>query len=196
MIRLSLLICALAAPLAAQDIRPSDATRLADFDTAAGSALLQALAGGSRGDVDLLQEIMSGTPLAPIATSLPGEWSCRALKLGGLTALTVYAPFACTITADGTAFRIDKTTGSQQLTGRIALSEGGMILTGVGYVADTVPPAYDDLPDDFTSDGTVWPIVGRVEQTAPDRARILMPRPALESDFDILSLTRDAAPAD
>lgn len=195
MIRLSLLLCALAGPVLAQDdIRPPDAVRLAEFDAAAGAALLQAMAAGGRGDVDLLQEVLSGVPLAPIATTLPGDWACRTLKLGKTTPLTIYAPFACTITADGAGFRIDKNTGSQQLTGYISLDEHGMILTGVGHVADTPPPAYADLPDDFVSDGTVWPIIGRVEQTAPDRVRILMPRPALESDFDILSLTRDAAP--
>ena len=34
-------------------------------------------------DVDMLQEVLSGVRMSPLATTLPGEWSCRTLKLGG-----------------------------------------------------------------------------------------------------------------
>ncbi|SEM67699.1 protein of unknown function [Loktanella fryxellensis] len=150
------------------------------------------MAGGTRGDVDLLQDALAGTPVSPIQTSLPGDWTCRTLKLGGLTDLTVYAPFACTITADGTGFVIDKTTGSQRLTGRIDLIEGAMILTATGFVADATPLPYAELPPENESDGTLWPIVGVVTQAEPDHVRILMPQPLLESDLDILDLRRVA----
>ncbi len=172
-------------------LRPSDAERLATFDAAAGGAVLQALAGGSRGDVDALQDIMAGSPVAPIMTRLAGDWTCRTLKLGGdLNDLVAYAPFACRIRQAGAAFAFDKLTGSQRLTGRIDMIDGRMILTGTGFVDGTDAIPYADLPDDFASDGTVWPVVGRVEQPAPDRVRILMPWPALESQFDILDLRR------
>lgn len=179
----------------ASPIRGADQARLDAFDATAGSALLQALAGGGLGDVDLLQEVLSGTALAPLATSLPGDWTCRTLKLGGdLSALVTYAPFDCTITADGAAFVIDKTSGSQRLTGQITLVDGAMILTGTGYVTDTAPLPYADLPPENTSDGTLWPVVGIVTQPEPDRIRILMPQPLLESDLDILDLRRKPAP--
>ncbi|MCB5199497.1 DUF4893 domain-containing protein [Loktanella sp. TSTF-M6] len=191
MLRTAVCLALLASPLAAQDmLRPADQVRLDALDAAAGSALLTALAGGGRGDVDLLQEVMEGAPLAPIQTTLPGDWQCRTLKLGGEAALVVYAAFDCTITTDGDGFILTKTTGSQRLTGRITLAPEGMVLTATGHVAEVEPIAYADLADDFETDGTLWPIVGRVEQPAPDRARILMPLPALESEFDVLSLRR------
>ncbi|WP_165351939.1 DUF4893 domain-containing protein [Salipiger sp. IMCC34102] len=175
-------------------IRPEDAERLQVLSSSAGAGFLQALAGGSRGDVDHLQEVMAGTPVAPIETTLAGDWSCRMLNLGGISPLVVYAPFDCRITADEDGFVLEKTTGSQRMTGRITLRPEGMVLLGTGYVDDRAPVAYDDLPMEFETDGTLWPVVGVVEQTGPDRARILMPDPALESVFDVLDLRRTPPP--
>ena len=181
--------------VALAQVRAADTARLDAFDATVGAALLQAFAGGARGDLDLLQEVLAGTPTAPLATTLPGDWSCRTLKVGGdLNALVTYAPFDCTIAADGAGFIIEKTSGSQRLTGRIDLIDGRMILTGTGYVTVTAPVPYADLPADNTSDGTLWPVVGIVEQPDPDRIRILMPQPLLESHLDILDLRRRAAP--
>ena len=134
-------------------------------------------------------------PFAALVTTLPGDWSCRTLKLGGdLNARINYAPFDCTITPDGITFRLEKTFGSQQLTGLIALTDGRMILTGTGYVAETEPTPYADLPRENNNNGTIWPVVGEVIQPDPDRIRILMPKPVLESDLDILDLRRKPAP--
>lgn len=176
-------------------VRDADRARLDAYDATVGAALLQALAGGARGDLDLLQEVLAGTPVAPLETTLAGNWSCRTLKAGGdLNALVVYAPFDCSISADAAGFVIEKTSGSQRLTGRIDLIDGRMVLTGTGYVTDTTPVLYADLPADNRSDGTLWPIVGIVEQSAPDRIRILMPQPMLESHLDIMDLRRRPAP--
>ena len=195
MIRAALLALLLPTTTMAQ-VRDADVARLDAFDATVGAALLEAFAGGARGDLDLLQEVLSGQPVAPLATTLPGDWDCRTLKAGGLTALTAYAPFDCTITADGAGFIIDKTSGSQRLTGRIDLIDGRMVLTGTGFVTDTPPVPYADLPPENTSDGTVWPVVGVVEQPTPDRIRILMPQPLLESNLDLLDLRRKpVAPA-
>ena len=193
MIRAALLALLLPTAAAAQ-IRDADAARLDAYDATVGTALLTAFAGGARGDLDLLQEVLAGTPVPPLATTLPGDWTCRTLKLGGLTALTAYAPFACTITADGAGFVIEKTTGSQRLSGRIDLIDGRMVLTGTGYVDGTAPVPYADLPPENVSDGTLWPVVGIAEQPDTDRIRILMPQPVLESDLDILDLRRKPAP--
>ncbi|MCF7699627.1 DUF4893 domain-containing protein [Loktanella sp. M215] len=192
------ILCLPGMAVAQQDdlgLHPADQARLDGFDATVGKALLQAFAGGRLGDVDQLQEVLSGQPVAPLETTLQGNWTCRMLKVGGdLNPLVVYAPFDCEIAADGTGFTVEKVSGSQRLTGRIALLDGQMVLTGTGYVTDTTPVAYADLPQDTTGDGTLWPVVGVAEQVAQDRIRILMPKPVLESDLDILDLRRKPAP--
>lgn len=190
MLRSLALLMLLAAPATAQDIRPQEATRLAAFDTHFGTAMRQAMAEGSRGDVDLLQEALSGLAIPALRTSLEGDWKCRTIKMGGLVGLTTYAPFNCRFTADGNGFIFEKLTGSQRTIGRVAIQDGQMIYVGVGYVADATPTPYADLPDGDWGDGEQQPQVAVVEQSDGDRARLMFPAPTVESLFDLLYLTR------
>ena len=191
MIRLSSFLLALLASTAiAQDMRPSEAARLAAFEASAGAAILGALAQGARGDVDLLQEALSGAPLSPIQTTLVGDWSCRTLKLGGDAPLVSHAAFNCRITPDGPRFTLEKTTGSQRTSGTIQLLDGRMIYLGVGTLNDAPPRRYADLHPAFIGTKTVQPQVGIVEQSGPNNVRIMFPAPIIESDFDVLWLTR------
>ena len=191
MIRAAMLLATLAGPAGAQAmLREADQTRLDTLTASAGAGLLRAMANGARGDVDRLQEALAGAPIAPIRTTLAGEWQCRMIKTGEVPPLVVYAPFLCRITADGADFRFEKLTGSQRIAGRIGLRDEGMVLTGAGYVEGTGPIDYSDFAEDFETDGTLWPIVGIVEQVSDTRARILMPWPLVDSAFDVLELTR------
>lgn len=192
MIRSFLLTIAVAGAAQADEapMRAQEKLRLDGFQASAGKALLQALSQGTLGDVDQLQEALFGTPLAPLATTLAGEWDCRTFKLGGTAPLTVYAQFKCAFEPDGTAFTFEKLTGSQRTIGRVTMQDRTMIYLGVGYVADEVPMAYADLPPEDFGDGTYQPQVGIVEQMGPTTARILFPAPVNESDFDLLYLTR------
>lgn len=183
----------LAAPLVADDtaMRVQEQVRFEGFHDSAGRAILQAMSDGARGDVDWLQEALSGEPVLALETTLSGEWECRTLKLGGAVPLVVYAPFRCVFAPDGSAFTFEKVSGSQRMIGRVTLQDRKMIYLGVGYVADAEPMDYADLPMGDFGDGTYQPQVGVVEQTGPNTARILFPAPLNESLFDVLYLTRD-----
>lgn len=171
-------------------MRPNEAARLAAFDATFGQAIRAALAQGRRGDVDTLQEALSGTPIPPLATTLPGDWRCRTIKLGGIAPLTVYAPFDCRITPDGTTFEFAKRSGSERTSGTIKLIDGQMIYLGVGTVGDAPPRAYDSLHPAFRGTDTLAPQIAVVEQAGPNHIRMLFPAPINESVFDILYLTR------
>lgn len=172
-------------------MRADDYRRLVDIDRSAGLALRQALAGGAAADVQALTAAMAGTALSPEdgAEHLQGDWSCQMMKLGKIGPLVVYPPFSCRIGADG-AF--EKLTGSQRTAGTILRWEGQLIYLGAAYIAGDTPPAYADLPDqvDIQATPQIVPDAGIVEVTGPDRARILFPQPWLESDMNLLSLTR------
>lgn len=188
---LALILAVLASPLAAQDtLRPEDAARLDGFKTAAGDAFLQAFSGGTPSDVDALATALSGTADIAFDPSLIGEWNCRTMKLGGLAPLTVYTNFRCRFAAGSTGFTFEKLSGSQRTKGVIQLRDGRAIYTGVGFVAGEDPPAYTELPANFTSDGKIQTDIAVFERISPTRARLMFPSPANESDFDILELTR------
>ncbi len=176
--------------LAETSIRPEDAARLARYDAAAGYALLQALAKGAPKELVALTTALAGEPQAVFDETLNGNWNCRMLKLGGLAELVVYTPFKCRFTIRNNGFGFEKLTGSQLTRGEVTLIDGRAVYLGVGYVAGQNPPAYADLPADFKSDGSVQTDVAILERVSETRARLLFPSPAVESDFDILELTR------
>lgn len=183
-------LCAGLPAVAQSDLRPGDAARLDGFQTSAGRGLLQALSGGAPDDVATLIKALSGPPQVAFDETLAGDWSCRTMKLGGLTALGVYRPFKCRFTLRADGFFFEKLTGSQRTRGTISLREGRAVYVGVGYVSDATPIDYADLPADFTSDGRMQTDVAVFERISPSQARLMFPAPANESDFDILELTR------
>ncbi len=178
-------------PAMAQTIlRDQDAARLNNFATSAGDALLQALSGGAGDDIKTLTQALSGTAQIAFDETLHGDWNCRTMKLGGISPLVVYSPFKCRFGIENDGFTFEKLTGSQRTKGKVTLRDGRAVYVGVGFVAGLTPPAYDDLPPDFTSDGSVQTDVAILERISPTRARLMFPSPAVESDFDILELTR------
>ena len=172
-------------------MRADDFQRLTDANRAAGLALRQALAGGAPDDVQALTAAMAGSAQPPdrATAAMAGDWSCQMMKLGGIGPLVVYPPFACRIGADG---RLDKLTGSQRTRGTIMEWEGQTIYLGTAYIAGDTPPAYADLPEmvDIHAIPQFVPDAGIVEMTGTDRGRILFPRPWLESDMNVMLLTR------
>ncbi len=192
MIRTLCLLAVLAATSAtAQEVRPADADRLARTDALLGASLRWAFASGAPGDVAVLVEALSG---AEEGFAPEGDWNCRTMKLGGNLPLVVYGNFRCRITADGPdRWRLEKLTGSQFTAGTLTLREDGILYLGTGYVEGGPATDYAGLPPgDQTpvEPGQTTADVGWFEQMGPNRARLLLPDPILESDFDILYLTR------
>ena len=191
MIRILLALAILSAPVAAQSIRDPDSIRLGEFDAALGRVLKGAFAEGAPADTAILTEVLAG-PAGPIAPE--GDWNCRTLKLGRILPLTVYGDFRCRITADGpNRWRLEKLTGSQRTAGTILREEEVAVYLGVGYVDGGPAVDYAGLPaGDQTpvEPGQTHAQIGIFEQMDPNRARLLLPAPILESAFDILYLTR------
>lgn len=172
-------------------MRPPDMGRILAIDESFGIAMREALATGSAKDAAILALALSGRPgeIAP-----EGEWACRTIKLGGQPALTVYGNFRCRITPeeDG-GWRIVKETGSQLFDGMFWPEDAGAVFLGVAYVAGGPATDYAGLPPmDQTpvEPGQTVAQVGVFEQMGPDRARLLLPAPILESLFDIIYFTR------
>lgn len=182
---------AMALSVSAQEIRPADRDRFQRFDEILGAALREALAEGPAADKSVLLEAMSGSagPLSPV-----GDWNCRTIKVGGILPLIAYPNFRCRITAEAPGiYRLVKLTGSQRVDGQIYDGGSEALFLGVGHVNERPDVTYDQFPpNDQTPIGInqSTPDVGLFEQMSPNRARVMFPDPILESDFDILYLTR------
>ena len=174
----------------AQEIRPQEQARLDRFERLAGTALLEAMAEGSAGDVAALSAALAGVPQVAFDPTLNGEWKCRTIKLGGDPRLVVYSNFKCTMRLDNTGITFENLSGSQRTSGRIEMREGRAVYLGVGYVASEAPKSYGDLDPAFEGSGTITPDVAVFERISDKRARLMVPAPVNESDFDILELTR------
>ena len=178
-------------PLQAADLRSADLDRFQQFEALFGKALRHALAAGDPVDVGLLSAALSGTPQAEGA--IEGDWLCRWMKLGDAVPLVVYSNFECRITADGDGWRVQKLTGSQRFAGSLTRGAGGWVYTGVAHVGDTPATDYAGLPpDDQTpvEPNQTTAQVGLFEIVSDDRARLLLPDPILESDFDVIAFSR------
>jgi hypothetical protein len=188
---LAVLVALLGLPLSAQELRPVDVPRIQMFEEILGRALADGFAGASPEEAALLAAALRGNPGVPDPA---GDWSCRTIKLGGLLPISVYAPFRCRIVETGPgAWRIEKQTGSQRLEGSIHLREDGAIYLGTGFVDGGPAQGYGAFPPDeqvAVEPGQTYPQVGFFEQAGPGQARLFLPQPMFESEFDILWLTR------
>ncbi|MDF1728614.1 MAG: DUF4893 domain-containing protein [Sulfitobacter sp.] len=174
----------------AQELRPQEQARLSNLEQSAGRGLLSALATGSSDDIAAVVRALSGTPLVALDESLAGDWNCRTIKLGGPVGLVAYQPFRCSFSLRNDGVYFEKHTGSQRTRGMIRYRNGRAVYAGVGFVSQVTPPDYAELGPEFRSDGQIQADVALFERTGPDSARLLFPDPAVESDFDILELTR------
>lgn len=172
-------------------LRIPDLGRILAIDATFGIAMREALATGSAQDAAVLAEALRGVPggIAP-----EGEWACRTIKLGGDPTLAVYGNFRCRIMPAGEGgWRIVKETGSQLFEGTFRPDETGAVYLGVGFVRGGPATDYAGLPlEDQTpvEPGQTVAQVGVFEQMGPNRARLLLPAPILESLFDIIYFTR------
>lgn len=172
-------------------IREDDIARLAAIDAAAGGALRGAFAHGASADAAALAAALAGAPLSADEARrlLPGDWSCQMMKLGGGLPIVVYQPFRCRADPAG---GFEKLTGSQRSLGTVHLDGDDLVYLATGFVAGETPPPYHALPEevDIAASPQFVPEVGVVEIVSAGKGRIILPKPYLESDLNILVLRR------
>lgn len=199
MLKALALLAGIALPLTAgaeaPGIRPPDARRLQFLDASLGAALRQAFGAGDAEALAVVEEALAGVPLTGAEVAPEGDWACRTIKLGGGVPAVAYGAFRCRIEKTGTGrWRLTKTSGSQRMTGELTYLEGMELrYLGVGHVGTRPATGYAGLPpEDQTpvEPNQTHAVAGILEQMSPDRARLLLPAPILESQFDVLYLTR------
>ncbi len=176
-------------------IRPDDVRRLEALDLSYGTALRQALTGGDYDTVQAVISALRGTPRAAqevTLASLAGDWQCNMTKIGGISPGVAYPPFRCEIRQDGDQLTFEKLTGSQLTRGTLHHDGGRIVYLGTEYIRGSTPPAYADLPVEApkNSGEQFFPDAGILEVVSDKQARIILPQPHLESEMNVLTLTR------
>ena len=163
-----------------------DRERLRDWRGAFVDALRSARAGGHGADI-----AREGVLLNPDAAlgggPIPnGMYRCRVIKVGakqaGLLNYVSYPAFNCRIQQEGALQGFAKLTGSQRQIGSIF---GGDALRQVflGTLVLGDEPRAMQYGRDTDRD-----VAGYVERIGPNRWRLIMPRPAFESQLDVMEL--------
>jgi len=170
--------------LLTRTLTPEDLGRLAEFARVRADSIKEARDGGESADVATLDEILAGEEEPILGVDIGGDYRCRVAKLGGdLGRLTIYDWFRCEIGEDSIGYRLEKTSGSQRLSGHfIDDNETSLIFYGAGH--------YDgEQPNEYNADAE-RNMVGRLVKIGGDRYRLELPLPKFESTFDILELEK------
>lgn len=167
--------------LLVRTLTPDDLGRLASFSKARAEAIAAAEEGGDPAEVAVLTEILSGEEMPLRGADIRGDYRCRVAKLGGMLPLVIYDWFACKIGEDDIGYVLEKTSGSQRLSGHfVDDSETSLIFYGAGHYSDEAPRPYGDDAERN--------MVGRLVMVSDGRYRLEFPLPQFESNFDILEL--------
>lgn len=124
------------------------------------------------------------------AGAIAGEWRCRSLKLGGMTPAMVYRWFRCRIFDQGGELRFEKVTGTQRMSGTLTPEGNGYSYRGASSAKGEPLHRYSGSGASVGASRTPDDQEGFLEILADGRARIEIPHPIQESDYDVIELVR------
>lgn len=168
----------------------NDRERLRDWRDAFVSGLRAARAAGHSDAIareGALLEPDAALPSGPVPN---GDYRCRVIKLGakspGLLDYVAYPAFACRIRQHGDLQEFAKLTGSQRQVGLIFPGDTlRQVFLGTLVLGD------EQRAMQYGRDAE-RNVAGFIERIGANRWRMLMPRPAFESQIDVLELVPNA----
>jgi len=171
----------------------NDRKRLRDWRSALVSGLDAARKAGHGAEIDREGALLDPDAALPGGTIPNGAYACRVIKVGaksaGLLDYISYPPFACRIEQERDLQGFAKLTGSQRQVGLIFPNDAlRQVFLGTLVLGDEREAR--QYGQDETRD-----VAAFVERIGPDRWRMVMPRPAFESQTDVMELRPVAAGA-
>ncbi|HWA92400.1 MAG TPA: DUF4893 domain-containing protein [Rhizomicrobium sp.] len=173
----ALIVCAFAAPAQAgwrDQASTFDQNRLARLDEA------RSRAGGA--SAEALSAPVTGGPVT-------GSWRCRTIKSGGAMPPMTYAWFRCRIVEHEGMLAFEKLSGTQRMAGLLYPEGNGYVYLGASWVKGEPAHRYSGNGASFGARATPDDQIGMLYATATG-ARIELPYPVQESDFDVIELRR------
>lgn len=163
----------------------ADTARLRNWRANFTNAVAAARAAGHGAEIDAQGALLK--PDAAIGGAIPaGMYRCRVFKIGakteGLLDYVSYPWFACRVQQQGNLQRFAKLSGSQRQVGVIFPYDPlhGVFLGTVAFATEERAMPYGTDPQ--------RDVIGFVDRIGPQRWRLLMPKPAFESQLDVMEL--------
>ena len=163
----------------------NDEQRLREWRKTFVDAVAAARKGGHAAQVAAEGPLLD--PDAAIGGPIPnGDYNCRLIKLGakgrGMLDFVSYPAFRCRVSAEGRLQKFAKLTGSQRQVGLLfpgdAMREVFLGTLALGDEQGAMQYGQDEMRN----------VVGYVERIAPNRWRLIMPKPHFESQMDVMEL--------
>jgi hypothetical protein len=170
----------------------SDRNRLRDWRKSFTDALEAANKSGHSAEIAREGKLLDPDAALSSGAIPNGTYSCRVIKVGakqaGLLDYVGYPPFVCRIEQERDLQGFAKLTGSQRPVGLIFPADPmRQVFLGTLVLGDEREAR--QYGQDETRD-----IAGYVEKIGPNRWRLVMPKPAFESQLDVMELVPVAAP--
>jgi len=168
----------------------ADRKRIANWRTAWVAALRAARAAGHGDKLAARSALFDPDSALPNPYIPPGDYRCRATKLGaksaGLLDYVAYGWFTCRIAAEEDIFSFAKLSGSQRPIGLLFDdSDRRQVFLGTLQLGDEsgiIDYGIDDNRD----------MAGLVERIGANRWRLVLPYPAFESLLDVIEISPPA----
>lgn len=168
-------------------ITAQDSTRLSEQVATRTEVVAQLRAVGAAPGVRAALAVLDRHATPIHRPDLIGAWRCRIIKIGGDPLVTPYGFFDCQIEDSIEGLVIHETSGSQRFLGRLLPeSAASMLYLGALYL-----PIDGRPPGAYGADARMDQ-AGRLYRISRNELRIELPRPAFESDYDVIHLVRQS----
>lgn len=162
------------------ELSTRDYSRLANISESRIKAMAAAML-GEEPDRRIVSQLYSEGTVAPKVVPV-GDYQCRTIKMGGISALIAYRFFECRIFEDEGQLKIEKTTGSQRFTGDLLLQETGVAYRGASHYGYEQPLSYQGETD-RDQVGCLYE-----SKAMPGSLLLELPQPHFESLHDVIEL--------
>jgi hypothetical protein len=171
-------------------VSPADLDRLSHLSEIREAALADAGRGPGRGDVRVIDRVMRPEGRAIPAKALAGDWRCRQIKLGRMSAFMVYDRwFTCSIRPVGGGLLLEKTGGSQPFAGHLFAENGAWVYVGASHVRGEPQQVYSGASPALGAQVTPDDQVGLLTGIGDNHLRLEIPA-VQESLLDVVEFTR------
>ena len=168
----------------------ADLDRLTHLPEIREAALADAGHGPGRGDVNAIDPVMRAEGRTVPASALTGDWRCRQIKLGRMSAFMVYDRWStCSIRPVRGGLLLEKSGGSQRFAGQLFSENGAWVYVGASNVRGEPRHVYSGASPAVGAAVTQDDQVGLLTGIGDNHLRLEIPA-VQESLLDVVELAR------